>query len=69
MVHLNEKTSAYEVDYGLFDITDPCEGFVPRVIAQIQDELEHEAEDDNAPHFHNKSGFTWLSTPFVSHPI
>ncbi|KAI6192157.1 Inward rectifier potassium channel 2 [Aphelenchoides bicaudatus] len=56
MVHLNEKTGGYEVDYGLFDITDPCEGFVPKVVAQIQDEMEH--EDEDGPHFQNKSGFT-----------
>lgn len=58
MVHLNEQTGSYEVDYGLFDITDPCEGFVPSVVAQIRDEIEKEAEDEDAPHFHNKSGFT-----------
>jgi hypothetical protein len=61
MVHLNEKTGSYEVDYGLFDITDPCEDFVPRVVAEIKNELEHEAEaadDEDIPHFHNKSGFT-----------
>ncbi|KAI6240661.1 Inward rectifier potassium channel 2 [Aphelenchoides fujianensis] len=62
MVHLNEKTGSYEVDYGLFDITDHCPDFTPRVVAEIKDELEQEAqadEDDDArPHFHNKSGFT-----------
>jgi hypothetical protein len=58
MVHLNEKSGGYEVDYGLFDITDPCEGFVPKVVAQIHDEMEREAESGEPPHFQNKSGFT-----------
>ncbi|KAI6173013.1 Inward rectifier potassium channel 2 [Aphelenchoides besseyi] len=62
MVHLNEKTDSYEVDYGLFDITDHCPEFIPRVVAEIKNEIEEEAqngdEDDRTPHFHAKSGFT-----------
>ncbi|CAD5230549.1 unnamed protein product [Bursaphelenchus okinawaensis] len=60
MVHLNSKRNEYEVDYGLFDVTDPLADYVPRISAQIKDELErYEDEEEEEEHkFHNKSGFT-----------
>lgn len=59
MVHLNAKSNEYEVDYGLFDVTDSLVGYIPKVTCEIKDELERNDEDVEHDHtFHYKSGFT-----------
>jgi hypothetical protein len=56
MVHLNPKSGEFEVDYGLFELTEPSDEFVPVVTAETTDEVA--ADEQHCDHPHNASGFT-----------